>query len=163
MSARFDDPVTFNGAAKFTGGVVLPANCIGDNQFAAASPLSVDKQSHQYLERLTQAHGSAAVAERRVIHVAKSGGVVEDFSAGVATACVGDSTIDVDLKKNGTTILTGTIEIDSGDAAFDLVEGDLSSTSYSAGDVFEVVVAVTAGTGTLGQGLFAQAVFREAA
>ena len=42
-------------------------------------------------------------------------------------------------------------------------DATFSATPYSAGDVFEVVVTVSAGTGTLGQGTFAKLVVAEAA
>lgn len=163
MATRYDEPVNFNAPVKFAGGVTLPQSCVGDAQFSSVAPLTADKQQHQYPQRHTQAHGTAAAAERRVVHVAKSAGQVADFLAGVVVACVGDSTISVDLRKNGTTVLSAAVGLSSANAAFAKVTGTISVANYAPGDVFEVVVTVSAGTGALGQGLFAQAVFREAA
>ncbi len=141
--------------------VTLPASCVGDTEFDATDPLTATQQEHRHTGRLSQVHGSAATAERRVVHVARGDGTVEAVRAGVVVACVGDSTITVDVKKNGTSILSATIGLDSGDAAYAKVDGTVSTAAYVAGDVFEVVVTVAAGTGTLGQGLFVDVVFTE--
>jgi hypothetical protein len=69
----------------------------------------------------------------------------------------------VDEKKNGTTILSGTVTIDNGDVAYSKTSAALSVTSYVAGDVIEVVQTVSAGTGTLPQGMTTTVVMREAA
>ncbi len=165
MATRFDEPVAFNAAATFRQPVTLPANCVGDANFTAASPLGVDKQGHQYLKGLAQVHGSAAAAERRVVHVARAAGVLDDFRAGVVVACTGNATVTVDLRKNGTTVLDAPIVLDNTNTAFAKEAAGVSAAAddYVAGDVFEVVVTVNAGTGALGQGLFAQGAFREAA
>ena len=143
--------------------VRIPAQSIGDQEFGTSDPLGAEKQEHQHTQRFGQAHGTAAAAERRTVHAARSAGQLLEFRAGVSVACVGDSTITVDLYKNGSTILSSPVVIDSGDAAYDLLDGAFASTGYVADDVFEVVVTVSAGTGTLGQGLAAQLMVREAA
>jgi len=53
--------------------------------------------------------------------------------------------------------------VDSGDAAFAKVAGTVTDDDYVAGDVFETVVTVSAGSGTLGQGVFVDLVFDEEA
>ena len=81
---------------------------------------------------------------------------------GAIVACIGDSTITVNLYKNGSTVLSAPVVLDNSNTAFAIEAGAISSASYSADDVFEVVVSVSAGTGTLGQGLFVSPMFREA-
>lgn len=144
--------------------VVLPANSVGDNQFDADDPLSTTNQRHQHRGRLTQAHGTAATDERRVVHVARAAGTVTGVQAGAVVAATGDSTVTVDVLKNGTTVLTGVITLDSGDAAYAEVSGTVVTTGaedYAAGDVFEVVINATVGTGVLSQGVYADVVFDE--
>lgn len=143
--------------------VRIPAQSIGDQEFGTSDPLGAEKQEHQHTQRYAQAHGTAAVAHRQVLHAARSAGQLLEFRAGVSVACVGDSTITVNLYKNGSTILSAPVVIDSGDAAYDLLDAAFASSSFVADDVFEVVVTVSAGTGTLGQGLVAQLMAREAA
>jgi hypothetical protein len=88
---------------------------------------------------------------------------VTEFRCGPVAAAVGDSTATVDLYKNGASILSAGVLIDSGDAAFAVLTGSISSAAYVAGDVFEVVITISAGTGTLPQGVWGQPTFREAA
>ncbi|OGG44120.1 MAG: hypothetical protein A3F84_27810 [Candidatus Handelsmanbacteria bacterium RIFCSPLOWO2_12_FULL_64_10] len=140
-----------------------PAASIGDTAVAGSAGIQASKLEHQYMDRLTQVHGSAATAERRVIKTAKGAtGDIVSFRCGVLVACIGNSTITIDLYKNGSSILSATTVLDSGNAAraFESAAG-FSSTTFVADDVFECVVTVSAGTGTLGQGLFCELVTRE--
>lgn len=142
----------------------VPAGTVTDAMVNGSAAVSASKCQQQYSKGYNQAHGSAAASARFPVHVARGAtGTVVAFRAGVVVACIGAATIDVDLRKNGTTVLSAAIQIDSGDAAYAKVDGTLSSADYVAGDVFEVVVTATAGGGTLGQGLFVDATFREGA
>lgn len=157
---------TFAGTIKFNVAPTLPESAVGDREFDAGDPLTVAKQDHQHVCSDGQASGVAATAVTKVIHVAQGPGTVTAFNAGPIVAATGDSTVTVDLKKNGTTVLTGTITLDNGDAAYSKVAGAIASSGvedYVAGDVFTVVQTVTAGTGTLPQGVFWQATFDEGA
>lgn len=141
----------------------LPAGCLGDTQFSGSDPLTAAKQEHQITKTLAQVHGSVATTERRPIHVARGAGVVAGFRAGSVVANVGAATVTADLRKNGTSILSAVITLDNANTAFIPEAGTVNTDDYVADDVFEVVLTATAGGGTLGQGVFAEAVFREAA
>ena len=95
--------------------------------------------------------------------MAKSAGVVDSFRAGSIAAAVGDSTVSVELKKNGTSVLAAAIALDNANTAYVPEAGSVNTPAYVAGDVFTVQVSISAGTGTLPQGVFASAVFQEAA
>jgi hypothetical protein len=82
---------------------------------------------------------------------------INSFKAGSVTACVGAATITVDLKKNGTSVLSAPITLNSSSTAYVVQSGTVTTTSLVAGDVLEVVVTATAGGGTLGNGVFAVA------
>jgi hypothetical protein len=157
-----DTDLVVRGVLRATS-VGLPATCVGDTQMNASDPVGSDKLQHQYIEPFAQAHGVAAVSERRAIHVARGAGTLTAFRAGLTVANVGAATVTVDLRRNGTTILTSVITLNSGTAAFAKVDGVISSATVAAGDVFEVVTVATAGGGTLGQGVFATLIIREAA
>lgn len=141
----------------------LPANSVGNTQVKASEPLGVDKMTHQYVPLVSQAHGAASVARREVIHVARGAGLLREMRAGVVVANIGGATITIDVYKNGATVLSGAEVIDNSVAAFDVVTGALaaSPTAYADEDVFEVVVTVAAGGGTIGQGVWVQLVFEE--
>lgn len=159
---KFPNDVLVAGSLTVEGGVNIPAATIGDSQVTAASPLGVTKTAHQHLKGWRQPN-TAATSEARQIHTARAAGVVDDFWAGSIAKAVGDSTVTVDLRKNGTTILSGVITLDSGNANYVAEAGTVSGSAYAAGDTFTVVITATAGTGTLPTGVFAEAVFNEAA
>lgn len=154
-----------DGAVNMAGctSVTLPANALGDSQITAASPLGVTKVRRRFNKGYAQVKGSAAADETgRVIHVAYgASGTVVAVRAGVLVAAVGDSTVTVDVKKNGTTILSGVITIDNGNAAYAEESGTVSVPALASGDVIEVVIDATVGTGTLPQGLYVDVVIDE--
>lgn len=143
--------------------VRIPAGSLGDQEFASSDPLTAAKQQHQFPQRFSQAYGTAAVAARHVVHAARSAGTLLEFRCGLAVANIGAATVTINLYKNGSTILSAPVVLDSSGVAYALTDGVFSSASYVANDVFEVVVTVAAGGGTLGQGLVAQLMVREAA
>lgn len=141
--------------------ITLPANAVGDDQVNGTDPITADKLIHQYSPGWSQPN-TTATAETRVIHVAKGPGTIEAFRAGSIAANVGDSTVTVDLKKNGSSVLSSVITLDNSNTARVVEAGTLSgSPTVVAGDVLEVVIAISAGTGTLATGVFCQAVVRE--
>jgi len=152
MATRIDGDLIVAGSFK-ANSFAVPSNSVGDTQFKASDALTAAKQEHQYARTYAQANGSAVVSETRGIHIAYAGGTLQSLVAALKTACVGAATVVVDLKKNGTTVLSGTITLDNSIAAYATVAATFSSTAYSADDVFEVVVTSAAGGGTLGQGL----------
>lgn len=161
MASKIDDDLIVTGSLR-AGAIVQTANSVGNTEFKSTDPLAVDKAVHQYSRTFAQNHGTAATAQRQVVHVAHGAGTLLSFGGGVTVACVGDSTVTINLFKNGTTILSSTVTITSSNAANAVEEATFSATPYSAGDVFEAVVTVSAGTGTLGQGAFAKLVVAEA-
>lgn len=154
---------TINGDVWVNGNfasktATLPAGCIENSHIEDNAGIDSTKLEHKYHRGHAQVHGSAATAERRVIHVVRGATArINSMRAGVVVAAVGDSTVSVNLYKNGSSILTGgtPITLDSGDAAFALVApGGFTSNALVQGDVLEIVQTVSAGTGTLPQGVF---------
>ena len=81
---------------------------------------------------------------------------IQSVRAGVVVAAVGDSTVTIDLYKNGASILSAPIVLDNTNTAYTEETGTLSSDDLVQGDCLEVVVTVSAGTGTLPQGLYVE-------
>ena len=155
MSFKIEENGQFRGAVTFVN-ALFNAACVGNTHVKSDAAIDATKLKHQHRAISQQESDTTAAAEDRIIHVVRgTTGTLKEFKAGVVVACVGDSTITVDLHKNGVSVLTAAISIDSGDAAYALVEGTIDSDSVVVGDVLEVVVTVTAGTGTLGKGVFA--------
>lgn len=124
----------------------------------ALAGIAASKLQHRYRPGHAQVHGSAATAERRVIHVVRGAtATINSMRAGVVVAAIGDSTASVNLYKNGSSILSGgtPITLSSADTAYALDSpGGFTSTSLVVGDVLEIVQTISAGTGTLPQGVF---------
>lgn len=125
------------------------------------SPILEASDSHrQRVVELRQVGTNAA--DLRPFCCVRGAMTVLEAGAGCLTACSTNATVTVDIKKNGTTILSSVIELDGGSGDRTVVPGTLSGTPTAVqGDVFETVVAVAAGTGTLGEGLFAYMKFDE--
>jgi len=166
MPSLLEDDVTATGDWTFSGTLTLPANTFGDGQANSSSPLAGNKTKHRHKGQLSQVHGTACADERRYVHRAKAAGTINEFKALIGVAITGDSTVTVDLKKSTgggapATVLSGTISFSNADAINVAKTGTIVSPSYIAGDIFEVVVDATVGTGTLPQELFASGEFEE--
>jgi hypothetical protein len=144
-------------------GLTLTTASITDAMVVAAAGLQASKLQHQYTQVYAQPGANNAGVERKVIHVVRGAtATVLEFKVGARVAATGNATATIDCYRNGATILTGTITLDSTTAAYILKAGTLAAFSPVAGDVFETVVtAVNPGTGTLAQGLFAYLTVRE--
>lgn len=146
-----------------SGGLItLPLGSVGDASVSASSPLGVDKTTHQINHIYTQKHGTAVASDPgSVIHIAGASGVVQSVKVAVRTIPIGAATVTVDIKKNGTSIMTGVVTIDNANVAYTAETGAITTTAYVVGDFFEAVLVATAGGGTLPQGIGVEVVFRE--
>jgi hypothetical protein len=155
------DVTLLKGLVKFEQ-VQFPNATFGSTQFSASDPLVTSKQKHLKDMPYTQKHGAAVVTERRPVYIAKATGTIAGFAVAVSVIPIGDSTVTVDLLKNGATVLSAVVTIDSGNVAYvSEPAGIAGGGTYVSGDMFEVNVTATVGTGTLPQGLIAQATFNE--
>lgn len=151
---RVEEGGQFRGTVVFLD-AVLNAGCVTDAKVAANAGIKASKLEHQHRETYAQESDTTAAAEARVVHVVKgTAGEVRSIKAGCVTPCVGDAVVTVDLLKNGVSILTATFDLTSAQSAYDLVAGTIDTATLEADDVLEVDIAVAAGTGTLGKGVF---------
>lgn len=145
--------------------LAVPANAVGNDQVNAGDPLAATKVEHQFVKVYEQGRATnLTTTTGQVVHSAYADGEVVEVAAGYTVAgssWTGSAVVDV--KKNGTSVLSGTITLDAGNTVYVPETGTLSTPAYSADDALEVVVTVTAGTGTLPKGLFVRVVLREAA
>lgn len=141
------------------GGIGIPANTIVDAQVAPSAGIQASKVIQQKHGREVQSGNATAVT--KPIHVAYGAGTVVAVRVGSVVAATGDSTATIDVKKNGTTILSGAVVLDNANTAYISEAGTISVPSYDAGDVFTAVVTVSAGSGTLPTGLFVDVAFNE--
>lgn len=162
MSNRIDGGLHVSGNFSATS-VTLPAGTVTDVMVNAGAAIGQEKLEHQHRANFSQPN-TTATAETKVVHVAYADGELLDFRAGLIGPCVGAATVTFDLKKNGTTVLTGVVTLNNTHSARQDVAGTISGTvTCVTGDVFEVVTTATAGGGTIGTGAFASMTIKEAA
>lgn len=145
MTMRVDEKAVFTGGASFSGAVDLPADTVDDNML---------KES-RHKKVYAQASGSASSDEARVVHVVHgASGTIKSFSVGCAVAPIGDSVVDVDLLKNGVSVLSAAVQLSESSTAYVVQPGTINTSAVAAGDVLEIKIDATAGTGTLPNGVF---------
>lgn len=145
----------FNGAVTFPGGVSFPNASIFDAQIAAFAAIAASKLMHLVNQVVAQGSTTTAASETRVIFVAKAPGTLQSFVAGAVVVALTTDTCTVDLKKNGSSVLSAPISLTSSQAARQLVAATITTAGYTTGDVFEWVVTPTHSSGTLATGIFA--------
>ena len=163
MSARLDEDLYVNGnlSAKT---MTVPASSVADLQVAAAANIVTSKVQHKH--RHVYGQSGTATTVTIPVHVVRAttplaGGAsatatVIDFRAGSIVACIGTATITVDLQKNGSSILTAVITLNSSSTARTPQAATISSGALVAGDWLDAVITATVSTGTLGTGLLVQ-------
>jgi hypothetical protein len=154
--------VLHTGAHTFRGPVTVPNNTILKEAIKSAAGVEATKLEHQHRIPYSQPN-TTATTETRVLYVCYAATArVIDFRAGSIVACIGAATITLDVKKNGTTILSSVLTLNNANTARVAVAATLSGTpALVTGDVLEVVVTATAGGGTIGTGLFASLTVEE--
>jgi hypothetical protein len=153
MSTQYNDAVTFTNTVIMVGQFTPPAGSFYDQHINAAANISADKLQHPIHLCGSQSGSAAAAAQAAHVGIGSTG-TLKAFKAGCIGPCTGNATITLDLKKNGTSVLSSPITLNNGQAAYAQVAAVLNTTSYTSGDVLTVVITVNAGSGVLGTGLF---------
>lgn len=140
----------------------IPPETVTDAAVSSSAAIAAGKLEHQHQPVYAQESDTAAADEARIVHVVRGAtATLVSVAAGAVVPAVGNAEVEVDLLKNGTTMLTGPITLDSGQIAYERVAGAFASGALVQGDVLEITIAGTAGTGTLPKGVFAAIVVRE--
>lgn len=151
------------------GKVIPGAGDIANSHIAAGAAIARSKLIHEHRANYAQPDANV-VAERMVIHTVRgpSNAEVKQFGALLATqipdTAPGSSgrTAIIDLLKNGSTILTATIQLDNANVLRTIELGTLTGgATLAQGDVLEVNVTVGGSAGTHPKGLFCVAVIEE--
>jgi len=156
MGVVFNEDVTVRGVLA-PSTFVAPANAITTStQVQAGANLNADKLEQRFFPGWSQPN-SASTTETRNLFVANRAGTVNSVKAGSIAAAIGNSTVTIDVKKNGSTILSAVITLDNANTARITEAGTISGPgTFVAGDWYEVVITATIGTGTLPTGVFCQ-------
>lgn len=142
----YAENLVVGGSVSFPTGSINPEALSTSDQ---ASPLSV---TQQHAMRYAQEVGPVAATYRQVIGRARSTGTVVRVYAGCVTPAVGDSEVEIDVLKNGVSIMTAVVTINSSTVAFESKTGLVTTSSFSAGDIFEANFVASMNTGTLPEG-----------
>ncbi len=125
-----------------------PSNCIDNDAIQSGADIDASKLEQHHAKSGWQA-GAATDANICVHMVRGATATLKSFGAWCITPATGSATATVDLKKNGTTVLSAVITLDSSSVAYTVENATLSSTTAVVGDAFTVVVnATVAGTDT---------------
>ncbi len=139
----------------------FPANSVGNKQVSADAALA----STKLIQRLRKNWFQGGTVVDDVVGVAiisgATGTVVAVQACLTEVACVGAAVIDLDLLKNGSTILSATFQIDSADALYAVLVGTINTPGLVVGDVLEIDVNETTGGGTQGSGILIEVVYDE--
>lgn len=140
----------------------IPAGTVVNADVSASAAIAATKLQHQHQPNYSQETGTNVAAEEYIIHtVYGATGTIVAFEAGIVTIPSGDRTAVVDLHKNGATVLSAPITLDSGNTTLIVEGGTISSAALVDGDVLEVVVTLGGSSGTNPQGLFVSSIIRE--
>jgi len=157
--------MTLTGDLIITGeilgptGIAYPAGSIENVDINAAAAIAASK-----LQRgpIIMGNQSGTAADETIIALFCKGATatLKSFTVSNLTACAGSTALTVDLKKNGTTVLSAVLTLDSSDAAFSESEGVITVPGLVNGDYLTVVIDVTqSGTDTIATGVFWQVEF----
>ena len=145
----------FRKAVRFLN-AILNAGCVSNVQVAADADIDASKLEHAHRVKLAQESDEAVVAETRPIHVVKGAtATLKSVAAGLVVPCASGETIEIDILKNGVTLMSAAIELDSADDAYDVVAGTIQDEDLVADDVLEIEITPLAGSaGADAMGIF---------
>lgn len=135
-------------ATSITPGTVV------NTDIAAGAGLSASKLQHQHVLvadwGYADTQGSIAT-EDETLFIASSSGEIREVKVWMVNTGSATTDIDFDLEVNGSSVLTGDINILNSTANFTAISGTISSGTLAAGDyVTAVIKAVTSDNGSTG-------------
>lgn len=139
------------------GDLTLPSASVGDEQVktpgASESPIDADKLQHLYKPgtNFGNAIGATPSTREEVVFVASANGLIRSVHAMMNDTGTTGS-VSVDLKVNGSSVLSSAFTVSSADADRAIKDGTISSGTVVAGDVVSISATASAPDGS---GLFA--------
>jgi len=142
--------------------ITLPNLTVTDAMVAAAAGIGTAKMLHRCHAMYAQESATACTDESVCLAVIYGAtGTLVSFKVGAVVACVGEAVVSIDLLKDGVSVLTAAVEIDSADPAYTPVAGTIDTAAVVAGDVLEVSIDETTGGGTAPKGVYCELVYDE--
>uniref|UniRef100_A0A6H1ZW96 Uncharacterized protein n=1 Tax=viral metagenome TaxID=1070528 RepID=A0A6H1ZW96_9ZZZZ len=134
----------------------LPAGFVTNAMVQASAGIEAEKlESYQVS---VHAQAGTCVTETKVLAIIRGAtGLSLGVEATNAVACSGSSTVTCDVKKNGASILSAAITLNSSSSTTVPVEGTVGTTALVDGDIItSVITANQSGTDALASGVAVQ-------
>jgi hypothetical protein len=138
--------------ARWTGGTfTLEAGVVVNESIASSAAIDADKMQHTYKPgtNFGFAVGGTPTTREEIVFVASQAGTIRGFNA-LLNDTGTSSNITFDLKKNGSTVLSGVVTITNATADRSVQAGSVSATTFAADDVLSIAMAVSSSTGAQG-------------
>jgi hypothetical protein len=139
-------------SSKFTGTLSVGAGIITNEHLSSAAAVDSDKLQH--LHKCGTAFGfvigGTPTTREEIVYVCEAAAAVVRGFHCLLNVDGSSTSIAFDLKKNGTTILTGTVTITDSTGNRTVQDGTLSSSALVAGDVLSIAMTVSSSTGAQG-------------
>lgn len=159
------EPIRMPGDLYVTGNIgcatmSIPANTVVNAAVSASADITSTKLEMQRSFTYSQ-NGTAASATIPIHVVYGATCSLVSIKAVSIVANIGAATVTVDLKKNGSSVLSAVITLDSANTARVAESGTITTAGGVAGDLYELVIVATAGGGTLATGLGVTVIWSE--
>lgn len=144
--------------------MTYPAGSLSNVDVASGASIAATKLQHRHSKTYAQESATNVADESRVLFTAYGAtGTTISFKAGAAVAATGNATCSVDLKKNGTTVLSAPLSLTSSQTAYAELTATIGTSSFVAGDNFSVSFAGAVGSGALAKGVYCTLIVDETA
>lgn len=160
--ATFDGDVFFRGNLRMNS-IVLPDAAITDEaQIQAGVMIDAAKLRRRLVISERGISATSATTKTVTTHIVYGATATAiSVKARLTTKCTSGATVTVDVKKNGTTILSAPISFADTDSDGDIKDGTISVDDFVADDVITFVFTATAGGGSVGTGMTCQLIIDE--
>lgn len=150
---------------KIVGGTIqMPSGAITNDNISGDSGAEIDADKLQHVYKpgtnFDLAIGGTPATREEIVFVASTAGTIRAFHALLNDTGTSTS-VSFDLKVNGSSVLSATVDITHSTSDRDVVDGTISSPSLAVGDVVSIAMTATSTTGA--QGPFAWAEIEELA
>jgi hypothetical protein len=138
--------------ARFTGTFVPDSGSLTNDHIANTTDIDSDKLEHLHKRgtNFALAIGGTPAAREEIVYVCEAAtATVRGFHA-LLNVDGSSTSVTFDLKKNGTTILSGVVTITNSTGDRVVVDGTISNSALVAGDVLSIQLAVSSATGASG-------------
>lgn len=129
----------------------MPSGVVTNDSVNATAALAYTKLQgiHKHGTTFALALGGTPAAREEIVFVASNSGTITAFKC-LCNDTGSSASVTFDLKKNGSSVLSGVVTITNATTDKAIQSGTLSGTTFVAGDIFSIALAVSSSTGMTG-------------